>query len=380
MNATAASLPALLVERARNHPDQVATRTATAGYWREVGWRETLEETARVHDALGALGVAPTDVVVIATSARREWPLATCAVHALGATVLTVATDAPAEELESIVATHRCSLWLAEDEEQFDKARAAGVTEALPMVVIDPRGVDLDQPGVRSWTSLIDTTADVDAAVGRFEQATAALDPDGIASIVTTGSDRTGGAARFVTHRALCDGDGMPGASGTVLGAGDEYLSFLPPAWPLEQQAVLVDALSSGAVVSFGSRSGGVLAELADIQPTVVQGPAAFWDDLATDIRERMAAAPKPARSAFAKLTGGGRSGSGRGPSWFLFTRPLRKRIGLLRVVTARTSDAPDPDVTALFTALGVSLEGSVGSERGSDPATPVTTQEPSVS
>lgn len=363
MTEMAPSLPAQLVARAHSHSNHVASRTATAGYWDETSWRATLEETALLHAAMSARRFAAGGVAVIATSARREWPIAVFAAQAHGLITLTIAPDAPGDELAAIAATRQCVVWIAEDEEQFDKAKAAGVPADLPIFVIDPRGLDGRRDEVTPWSQLT-ARSDVDlaAVITDFEKAVAAIEPDAIAAIVGSHGADAQGPVSMITHRTMWQGLLPHESESAVLGPNDEYVSFLPPAWPHEQQAVLVDALREGAVVSYGSRSGGVLADLVAIQPTVVQAPGAFWDALANDIVTRMESAPRLARSRFNKLCNGNKSVKRRGVAWTTFLRPLLSRIGLRRLQSAHSIGTPAQASIELFAALGITIASAESS------------------
>ena len=82
----AATLPGLLVDRARQRPARVAFRAKELGVWRETTWRELADRVAAV-----ALGLARECAVVrgervaIIGDPCPEWTIADLAVQALGA-------------------------------------------------------------------------------------------------------------------------------------------------------------------------------------------------------------------------------------------------------------------------------------------------------
>ena len=139
---TANSLPELFLTRADTSPRKVAVRTATAGVWQEAGWADVVATVARAADSMRGVGVSTGSVVVLVCGSRAEWPVAVAAAQSLGATVVALAADAAPDALGAVRATHRCSLWVVEGEEQFDNVVAAGAGTS-PMLVIDHRGVDL---------------------------------------------------------------------------------------------------------------------------------------------------------------------------------------------------------------------------------------------
>lgn len=358
MTVAASSLPELLVARAEASPQAVATRTAGSGAWREQGWAEALVDAARARHVMSEIGVTAASVVAVLSSARAEWPLATVAAQSLGAVVVTVATDADEDEVRSVHAAQQVALWIVEDEEQFDKVVAAGA-DGQPMLVFDPQGITLTD-GLRSWSEAVAGAsaegAESDAVVEDFRQAVRALDPDQPAALLATTPTAADPSVEFWSHRRLADaaGDGATTSGGRVhLVDGDEYLSFLPPAWPAELLTVLSDAPSCGAVVNFGERVGGVLGDLVDVQPTVIQAPAELWDAIARDVQRRTAESGRSARRAMRGLAAGRRGILER-----LAGRSVRAKTGLTRVRLAVAFGQPQDETVAFFAHLGISVDG----------------------
>ena len=236
MSVEASSFPALLLARADATPRSVATRTAWSGTWHEQGWADAVRATALVRAAMAEAGVGPATVVAVATAPRAEWPIAVCAAQSLSAAVLPVPVDADLASIRSLHDTHRCALWVVEDEEQHDKVLDAA-SEEVALLVLDPRGVSLGD-SVRAWPDVVDSHV-ADVAEGPLREAVAALDPDAPAVFVHTSPTATGASVEIWTHRRFSatagDGD-PPDARGVAVDEGDEYLSFLPTDWPVEQR------------------------------------------------------------------------------------------------------------------------------------------------
>lgn len=357
MKVSANSLPALLIARSDVAPGSVATRSARSGIWHEQGWSESVRATALVRVVMIEAGVGVSSVVAIATSSRAEWLLAVCAAQSLGAVVLPVALDADHSSIQALHGAGRCALWVVEDEEQHDKVVEAGPAD-VAMLVLEPRGVSL-VGAARAWSDVVsndDAAADAEAAL---RSAVATLDVDTPAMFVATKTIATDTAVEVWTHRRLAAGSSDADAGvGQIaeLSEGDEYLSFLPTDWPIEQRAVLHDAVVSGAVVSFGERVGGVLADLGEVQPTVVQAPAELWDSMALDVLARSDDVRWSGRRALEGLATG-RSG----PMVRLAAHRLRRKLGLRRLRLAVSLGAPADETRVFFTRLGIDL--MVGTE-----------------
>lgn len=339
MSDIARSLPAALVDRATNQPRQVASRAFVGGYWQELGWADMLAQVAQVAALMHQLGVTSGSVVALMVRSCREWPIAVWAAHGLGAVTVTVAVDAESDALIAIDATRSCALWVIDAEEQFDRCHDAGIG-AHQMLVIESRGLDIaGDDTTESWPRT--PPDDLDAMIQAYRDLAASLDVDQPAAVVPTRVAADDGQVVVMTHRQLLDS--ATGRPGIRLAAADEYLSFLPPAWPIEQNAVTIDPLLDGAVVNFGARTGGVLSDLRSVQPTVVQAPAEFWHDLALDVQARVVDPAKLSSGRLAKLR----------------ARAVAKKLGLQRVRAATTiGTLEDADVTFLA-ILGLTVTSS---------------------
>jgi long-chain acyl-CoA synthetase len=352
---TASSLPELLLNRAAASPRTVAVRTSAAGVWQEAGWSDVVTTVARAAHTMRSAGVAAGSVVVLVCGSRPEWPIAVLAAQSLGATVVALAGDATPDALAAVRSTHRCSLRVVEGEEQFDHVVAAGAGTS-PMLVVDHRGIDLGSDEIRTWQAAIVDAADPDdaPALERLRADVAALDPDQPAAVIPRDDVSADGPVAVWTHRQLAGDVGHPEAgapSGAGLVEGDEYLSFLPPAWPVESFALLREAPMVGATTSFGGRVGGVLGDLRDIQPTVIQAPGELWDAIASEVVARTADAGRLTRGAMQ----GVRSGRSR-PLASLARRAIRSKTGLSRVRSARSLSPVAPETVTFLEALGVAL------------------------
>src|SRR3546814_4256410 len=109
----------------------------------------------------------------------------------MGAVTVGIYPTSPAEEVEYLLSHSESVALITEDEEQFDKAMA--VRDRLPslrsIVVMDPRGIDLDahaHADVLSFAALEERGAAHADALDQQRRAVEALDPDAAAIIVYT--------------------------------------------------------------------------------------------------------------------------------------------------------------------------------------------------
>lgn len=355
---------AQVLARAEETPDAVAIRVLESGVWVSYGWGDVARTVARVAALLTDAGVRPGGTVAVVCGSRAEWPVCMWAVHAVGATAVTLSCQADEVTLRD-VAARQPQVWILEGLEAHDRVRVID-TRSTGVLVVDD--VEMSEPGSTVWTWRgdvlgADLAADAQrraSLVGRLD----AMDVDGPAVVLAEESGRP------LDLRATIGGDpdGAASPSGFEFTAADEYLAFLPPTWPTEARVLLSAHPAGGGVVSFGSRVGGGLAELATVQPTLVQAPAAWWDALAAHV-VRQAAEPAPlAGRALDAVVRGDRSG---GLLAKRARRKIRRHLGLARVRDARVLGTLDAATTAVLDGLGVptpaplatpeALAGSIG-------------------
>src|SRR5215470_17124506 len=131
--------PALLLERARLNPTDVAFRAKQLGIYRERTWRQYAQMVARTAKLLAAQGLRSGERIAIMADACEEWLICDQAAQSLGAIVYGIYPTASAEEVEYQMRDGGAVLFIAEDQEYVD--RILPLIERLPalrrIVVVD---------------------------------------------------------------------------------------------------------------------------------------------------------------------------------------------------------------------------------------------------
>ncbi len=137
-----------------------------------------------------------------------------------------------------------------------------------------------------------------------------------------------------------------------ALSAGGELFSFQSLDQPFEQIASVAAWLESGLCLSFPERSETRLADLREIGPSLIHAEAPFWDGLHAHALSKRTAATPFKRLMFDRYL------EKRGIlAEVLLLRPLRDRLGLSRVKSARAVGvAPAAATLRFFHALGLPL------------------------
>jgi long-chain acyl-CoA synthetase len=380
--ASTASLPALLLEHARERPDAVALREKHRGRWREFTWSEYALRVARTAHGLRALGVEPGDRVAVHAENRPEWLVADLAIQGIGAITVGVYPTSPPAEVEYLLEHSGCVVLIAEDEEQLDKALA--VRERLPdlrhIAVIDPRNVKQDistftelEAGERSPRgrgSLAGSPGgrSPQGELADYERAVGQLDPDATAVIVYTSGTTGPPKGAMLSHRNLhWAASRFREAFGTT--ADDEVLSYLPLCHVAERLSSSMNATATGYVVNFGEGGESFPQDLRDVQPTIFGGVPRVWEKMLATVEIRMADASRTKRALYRYAVREGRRLAPKrmkGPlsppdrvraalASALALRSVREKLGLSRTRIAVCGAAPiAPQVLEWFWALGI--------------------------
>jgi len=244
------SLPTTVLRRAATEPHRVALREKDRGRWRIHTWSDYAERVTVLARGLSALGVGPGDRVAVHAENRPEWLFVDLATQALGAITVGVYPTSPAAEVEYLLNHSGAKVLVAEDEEQVDKALAVRkqLKSLEHLVVIDPRGVDVDDDLLMT---LVDLEALGESTTFDVAASAAAVDLSAPAIIVYTSGTTGPPKGAVLSHHNLLSAAANSGAAFGV-DRNTEVLSYLPLCHIAERLISGIDAVAQGYVVNFG--------------------------------------------------------------------------------------------------------------------------------
>ncbi|HKA68061.1 MAG TPA: AMP-binding protein [Actinomycetes bacterium] len=383
-------------DRALTTPHRVAMREKDFGIWQEVTWAGYWEQVETVGHALLALGIEPGDRIAIHSENRREWlycDLATVAVRA--ATVGLYPTNPP-PEVAYLLSHSGARVLVAEDQEQVDKALA--VIDQCPdlerIVYLEPRGIRhrYQHPKLLSWAELLELgEAHLVEHPGAVADVMAKTRPDDIMTLIYT-SGTTGppkgvmlsvANIEFAIESLITSG----GFTNPPPSPDDLLVSYLPLCHVAERIFTTWFNAAAGCQVNFAESVDTVVANLREVQPTILFGVPRIWEKVLAQIYSRLFAATRLKRANarfWLRVAGsvgdtlvrtGGRHTAGTrlryAIGWLLCYRALRERIGMRRVRYAASGAAPiAPDVLKFYMGIGVPMHEVYGMTENSAVAT----------
>ena len=217
------------------------------GIWRDITWAEYLENVRHTCLGLKSLGIDRGDRVAVIGENRPEWLFSDLAAMAAGAVTVGIYTTSSAHQCEYVVGHSGSKVFIAEDEEQLDKALL--LRERTPdltwIVVMDPKGLrSFSDPMVMTFQDLLERGKELDdKEPHRFAEMVAQTQPDDLALIIYTSGTTGPPKGAMLTHRNVTWTTWSIGEA-APLDPSDELLSFLPLSHIAERMFSVVPAHS----------------------------------------------------------------------------------------------------------------------------------------
>lgn len=375
------TFPRLLLKHAAERPQAPAMREKEYGIWQTHRWADMAELVAHIACGLHQAGLARGEHIVIVGANRPRLYATMLAAQSLGAIPVPLYQDAVAAECVFPITNAEVRFALVEDQEQVDKMLE--VREQVPQLTHifydDPRGLrNYVEDGLASLDELVASGKvfaeqhpdffPAQVELGRAEDVAAMFFTSG-----TTGNPK--GVVH--THATLID-RAQAGAEFDHLGAEEDVLAYLPPAWIGQNIFSYAQWLVCGYTVNCPESSSTVTIDMKEIGPTYYFAPPRVFEGLLTSVMIRMEDAGAIKRKMFhyfmdlARKVGPARMdgkpiGAVNGVLYalgdLLVYGPLRNNLGMSRVRVAYTAgEAIGPDLFSFYRSIGINLKQLYGS------------------
>jgi len=375
------TLPHLLRRNAARYGHgRVALREKEFGLWQKYTWADYLDKVRDLALGLQDLGFRADEKLAIIGDNRPEWVFGELAAQSLGGVPVGVYQDSILAEVKFIINHSDARFVIAEDQEQVDKI--LDMQDDLPrverVIYTDPKGL---------WDYESNLLLDINEVYARgreihqteperFDALLAGLDPDQLALICYTSGTTGDPKGSMLTHRGVMSmarylDEADPRTP------DDQYVSFVPLPWIVEQMMAVYSALDVGYTVNFPEEPETAMVDLYEVGPELVVAAPRVWEALSRQVMVKHLDAswfkritydlclPLGYRWAdfkFAKKKPPLTWKVLYGLAYTCLFRALRDRLGFSNVKSAITGGAAlGPDVFRFFHALGVNLKQIYG-------------------
>ncbi|MGD2186768.1 MAG: AMP-binding protein, partial [Desulfobacterales bacterium] len=282
------SLPALLVRNAeRFGKRRIALREKEFGIWQSVTWQQYLEHVRDFSLGLISLGLRPGKTLGIIGNNRPEWVYAELAAQAAGAVPFGIFQDSILSEVAYIIDHSGATMLVAEDQEQVDKI--LDLKEKLPnlkkVIYTDPKGLwDYQEDILVEFTEIEKLGQELhQKEPDLFEKNVRAIQDSDLAIICYTSGTTGNPKGTLLTHANILS---MVGALNEVdsKSPNDQFLSFIPLPWIVEQTMSVFSALYAGYTVNFPEDPETAMSDLYEIAPSLVVASPRMWEGISRQV------------------------------------------------------------------------------------------------
>jgi long-chain acyl-CoA synthetase len=377
----AQSLPALLVRNAERFGNQsVALREKEFGIWQSVTWQQYLEHVRDFSLGLISLGLRPGEILGIIGDNRPEWVYAELAAQAAGVVPFGIFQDSILSEVAYIIEHSEAAMLVAEDQEQVDKI--LDLKEKLPrlkkIIYTDPKGLwDYEEDLLIEFSQIEKLGRELhQQEPDLFDKNVCDIKDSDLAIVCYTSGTTGNPKGTLLTHANILSMVASLNEA-DFKSPEDQFLSFIPLPWIVEQTMSVFSALYAGYTVNFPEEPESAMADLYEIAPSLVVASPRMWEGISRQVMVKHLDAsflkkfvynlclPIGYRWADFKFEKKEPSLGWKILYWLAYAamfRALRDRLGFSKVRSAMTGGAAlGPDVFRFFHALGVNLKQIYG-------------------
>ena len=262
--------------------------TKKAGQWGWTTYAETGKQVEEFRAGLIALGVKRGDNVAIISNNRVEWAVAAYACFGIGAALVPMYEAQLAKEWAFICNDCNATAVIAATDEIYEKCKE--LKEKAPSIqhVI---GLSLPKTEPLSYAAICEAGA-------RAPSPPRTAEPKDTACLIYTSGTTGNPKGVILSHGNLISN--INAVQGMLpLGEDDRSLSFLPWAHSFGHTCELHFMLSRGASIAICEAVDKIIANLAEVQPTVLMSVPRIFNRIYDGVNKQMAARPPLVQKLF---------------------------------------------------------------------------------
>ncbi len=365
--------PALLLERARRTPNDVAFRAKQLGIYRERTWCDYAQMVARAAKALAAEGLRAGDRIAIMADVCEEWLVCDQAAQSLGAIVYGIYPTASPQEVEYQMRDGGAVLFIAEDQEYVD--RILPLVDRLPalrrIIVIDDTALfAFSHEKVVAYDKMLEQAGSAD--LGWLEGEVAKVRAEQPAFIVYTSGTTGHPKGALVTHgKHLAATRSVAAQYPTLVGKPHRTVAYLPLCHVLGRDIAVTLPLMTLMVPHMGETAEDLPETLFETAPTVLFTVPRYLQKMAANVLVQAGSSSALKRFAYVRAIAFARgharrrwTGAASGVPALVHSlwnaivfRPVLNKIGFDKLELVVSGGAPLPAETmAVWHMLGVNV------------------------
>jgi long-chain acyl-CoA synthetase len=257
--------------------------TKKDGVWRYSTYAEFGQDVDRLRGGLASIGVGKGDRVAIVSNNRVEWVVAAYATYTLGASFVPMYESQLAEEWEFIVKDCDAKVLIVATKAIFEKTRGfLGRLPSLAHLVLLEGDAEDGAASVSTYRSLLES--------GKVAPLVAPEPSDVAGFIYTSGTTGTPKGV-LLSHSNLASNVSAVRALFPIT-PEDRSLAFLPWAHSFGQTAELHVILSFGASMGICESTEKIIANLAEVKPTLIFSVPTIFNKLYMAVQKQIAGKP----------------------------------------------------------------------------------------
>ncbi len=350
------------------------------GIWRPITWKDYLENVRYLCLGMVSLGLKRGDKIVMIGDNRPEGLWAEMAAMCAGAVGVWMFQDCLMDEVQYIVDHSDATFYVAEGQEEADKALT--IRDKCPklkrVIWDDPKGMrHYDDPLLISMNHVQELGRELEKkSPNLFEEMVAQGHGDDICLLFyTSGTTALPKGALLTHYNMLTMGQNLMRVDPSY--EGDDFVSFLPFAWIGEQMMSLSCGLQVGFTINFPEEPETAQENVREIGPHVMFAPPRLYEQMTRTVQVKYLDASWIKRKAYELAMKIGYHVAdlkfARKPvpwHWNLlesfadlwFHKKLKDHLGLSRIRNCYTGGAAmGPDHFRFFHAIGVNLKQIYG-------------------